>query len=468
MRVAWYYSVDGKVSEPLSWDDLRQAATDGKFGAEDFVWSKAFNSEWRKASTIESLFPPPKPDPATTPPPLPPPGDAPVVLHRHGPVAIELVPLASPFAEPEASTDVQPDATAKHDASRLKVKCLRALATGWRQTQHILFSSFSFRRWLLFALCVMFSLLYQHTSPDFLALVSQSSPTLQEIVKSNTLKLREGFAQMMEEDAGAPSQHGAVNRAGDAASLMGEAVRDASIGFVDWFKGPKNHTALAATGMWIFFIIVIGVWFNARGHVMFLTRLYMPDSPLFVSWSESDAAAKTLFRGLFFIRLLFKAAEITLLATMIRALADVPADVPTPNELLLQIFKAALLFWLVKTLLMGYIQDVIVPLIVLENKRFLPAFAAALRISGFWLVRYFAALLLVIAVTTMLIMSASLLFGPTAFITMGLLLPQPFFNALLLLPLHMLRRLWSLNIVFTLRPELRKAVPAVKTIRIVK
>jgi hypothetical protein len=32
----------------------------------------------------------------------------------------------------------------------------------------------------------------------------------------------------------------------------------------------------------------------------------------------------------------------------------------------------------------------------------------------------------------------------------------------------MLRRLWSLNIVFMLRPELRKAVPEIKTIRIVK
>ena len=70
MSVAWYFSVNAVPSGPLTWDELRQSAAEGKFGPEDFVWSSGSGSEWRKASTIESLFPKPEPSP----PPLPPPG----------------------------------------------------------------------------------------------------------------------------------------------------------------------------------------------------------------------------------------------------------------------------------------------------------------------------------------------------------------------------------------------------------
>jgi hypothetical protein len=67
-----------------------------------------------------------------------------------------------------------------------------------------------------------------------------------------------------------------------------------------------------------------------------------------------------------------------------------------------------------------------------------------------------------------LLMGVGVIFGLTAYLAIAMLIIQPLFGTLLLLPLHMLRRLWSLNIVFMLRPELREAVPEIKAIRIVK
>lgn len=456
MSVAWYFSVNAVPTGPLTWEELRQSAATGKFGSEDFVWSSGSGSEWRKASTIESLFP--KPDPS--PPPLPPPGDTAAAPRPRDPIAIEIVPIASPFAAPGA-------AAAEPDGGRPAVKCLQALATGWRETHRVLFSEFSFRRWFLFALCIMFTQLYQQNP---LALLSPSSRRggndkrierlgLQEVAESGVFKLQDVFAAMTAEG---PDKLSSI----EALTLFGTAARETSNALVKWFGETRDYGSLAAVGAVLFFVFAIGVWFSARGFVMFFTRLYVPDSPLFATWIEGDAAARTLFRGLFWIRLVFKAVQLVLAIAAIQALAAVPLDVPVPIELCSQIVGGALLFWLGDVLLMGYVTDFVIPLVVLENRKFVPAFFAALRISGLWLFRYLALLAGVFAAVMTLLMGVGAFFGITLAIAMLIMLP--FFSTLLLLPLHMLRRLWSLNIVFMLRPELRKAVPEIKAIRILK
>ena len=45
MSVAWYFSAQGAPTGPMSWDELRQSAAEGKFGAEDFVWSPGFGAD---------------------------------------------------------------------------------------------------------------------------------------------------------------------------------------------------------------------------------------------------------------------------------------------------------------------------------------------------------------------------------------------------------------------------------------
>lgn len=458
MSVAWYFSVNAVPTGPLTWDELRESAAGGKFGPEDFVWSSGSGSEWRKASTFESLFPRPEPSP----PPLPPPGDTPAVHRPREPIAIEIVPIASPFAVPGA-------AAAKPDDGRPAVKCLEALATGWRETHRVLFSEFSFRRWFLFALCIMFTLLYRQNPLAFLAPSGRSGGDeqrierlgLQEVAESGVFKLQDVFAAMTAEG---PERITNV----EALNLFGTAARESSIAMLKWFGSTQDYGGLAAAGAVLFFVFAIGVWFSARGFVMFFTRLYVPDSPLFATWIEGDAAARTLFRGLFCIRLVVKAAQLAFVVAAIRALAAVPLDVAVPIELLMKIIGGALLFWLGDALLMGYVHDFVVPLVVLENRKFVPALFAALRISGLWLIRYLAMLAGVFAVLMTLLMGVAVIFGLTAYLAIAMLIIQPLFGTLLLLPLHMLRRLWSLNIVFMLRPELREAVPEIKAIRIVK
>lgn len=459
MSVAWYYSVNAVLTGPLTWDELRQAAAEGRFGPEDYVWSSDSGPEWRQASTFESLFP--RPEAAL--PSMPSPDETPAIERARDPIAIEIVPITSPFAAPAVAADAKPG------AARSAVNCLQALAAGWRETYRVLFAEFSFRRWFLFALCVMFTLLYRQNPLAMFASGARRGGDdrrierlgLQEVVESGIFKLQETFSAMT---MGDPEKLSKV----DVLNLFGTAARETAIALVKWFRETKDYSGVAAIVAVLFFVFAIGVWFSSRGFAMFFTRLYVPDSPLFATWIEGDAAARTIFRGLFAIRLVFKAAQIVLAIAAVRALAAVPLDVPVPTELLTQILAGGMLLWLCDVLLMGYVQDFVVPLVVLENRKFVPALFAAVRISGFWLIRYLALLASVFTVLMLMLMGVGIVFGMTVYLAIAMLALQPLFGTLLLLPLHMLRRLWSLNIVFMLRPELREAVPEIKTIRILR
>ena len=44
-----------------------KAVEDGRLGPDDYIWSPSFGTEWRKASTMTGLFPPPEPPPPFAP-----------------------------------------------------------------------------------------------------------------------------------------------------------------------------------------------------------------------------------------------------------------------------------------------------------------------------------------------------------------------------------------------------------------
>ena len=71
MSVLWYTYSDGVRLGPMSWDEVREAARNGSLKPGDHVWTAGFGSEWRKAATLETLFPPPGKEKAGTPPPPP-------------------------------------------------------------------------------------------------------------------------------------------------------------------------------------------------------------------------------------------------------------------------------------------------------------------------------------------------------------------------------------------------------------
>ena len=72
--VLWYTYADGVRLGPMTWDEVRAAARDGSLKPDHYVWTAGYGAEWRKASTLETLFPPARPEgkpAAPEPPPAP-------------------------------------------------------------------------------------------------------------------------------------------------------------------------------------------------------------------------------------------------------------------------------------------------------------------------------------------------------------------------------------------------------------
>ena len=52
----WYYAKDDEQQGPISTQDLRQLATNGKLTPDDYVWKEGME-EWTPASQLKGLFP---------------------------------------------------------------------------------------------------------------------------------------------------------------------------------------------------------------------------------------------------------------------------------------------------------------------------------------------------------------------------------------------------------------------------
>ena len=74
----WFYSANGQALGPVTFNQLRQLAADGRLSPADLVWAEG-TPEWVAAGTVAGLLPP-----AHAPVPAPPP----VIPHpyAHGPV----------------------------------------------------------------------------------------------------------------------------------------------------------------------------------------------------------------------------------------------------------------------------------------------------------------------------------------------------------------------------------------------
>jgi hypothetical protein len=66
MEAVWYFVVNGVSTGPVSWAELKQAATAGKFGPGDLVWKEGM-PEWVPARTVADLFPGTAPTPPAPP-----------------------------------------------------------------------------------------------------------------------------------------------------------------------------------------------------------------------------------------------------------------------------------------------------------------------------------------------------------------------------------------------------------------
>lgn len=454
--VAWYYAKDGERRGPMPWDELRAAARAGAFGPGDLVWTPGYGAEWRKASALETLFPPPKPAPDA--PPGPGERDAPAAGGAAAPAAGDPLPAGpsvrvvlrdrSPF-EPE---------TPDHRAPDPRPSCLFSLRTALANTRVVLLRPFSLGRWLAFSVAVLLMLLGAQSE---WSLVPAASPTLRATAESAGLGavLESRLFTLPERWSGA-FRRGLVQA--DYAPLaddLGESLRDASARAVAWARGARARDRLAVFGGAALLLLVfcaMRAWFLARSWTLFVERVYRRDEPMLLSWLDARVPSRAIFRGVLAWRLALLALHAAAFGWAIVSLSRLPEGGAGADALA----SAALLVaapLLADALAMGFLRDFAVPRVVLLRRTFGAAVREALAALGAWYLRYLLLLgALALAVWLVLGQALALVLGAALAGLPSLMLVA---FAALATPWQLLRCLWSLDLFFRLCPQARALVP---------
>ena len=451
MSVIWYYARGGERRGPMSWDELRAAAHAGSFGAKDLVWTPGYGAEWRKASTLDALFPPPKPAGDAPPgpadreaasnaaaPDLPSPADAPRVRVR-------VFRDRSPF-EPETPDNRAPDP---------RPSCLFSLRTALANTRVVLMRPLSPPRPPAFSLPAPLMLLGAQSE---WSLVPAASPTLQRAARSA------GLGAVTESRlftfAGRwKKQLSAANITPQLVDDLGESMRDASARAVAWARGARTCDLLAVFGGGAALLLVFCVmrtWFLARSWTLFVERVYRRDEPILLSWFDAREPSRAVFRGVLAWRLALLALNAAVLAATVLALARLPEGA-AGGDAVCAVALALGAPLLADVLAMGFLRDFAVPRVVLHRRRFGAAVRESLAALGAWYVRYLLMLgLLAAAVWLVLANLLAIVFGP-AFGNGSA--PLLFLFAALATPWQLLRCLWTLDLLFRIDPAARALVP---------
>ena len=497
MNVTWYYAVGGERTGPVSWDAVRKAVEEKIIGPDDFVWSPAFGTEWRKASTLEGLFPPEKKETETPPEdsldnnenaglpesgaspesPQPPLKSIEELMEGLPPELAEKLKSRiprSPFTPPQTAADGSPPPPEP-------VVCLKSLSRGWQNTVTILFSNFSLRRWFIMAICVMLTMVSMPNPVTWLtSLAASGKPTSQASEMGLDQVMTSGVFELFGKLQSMPAEERASLTDEEQKEMFSDAVRDTAVGIRDWAAGSsssygtptsvdsvsmqsktkRERTKLILIGLLLYvFVVTINIWFATRGHSMLLIRVYAPDSFAISSWIAAQRPSSQLFRGMLTIKLVSVAIFCIVFVNAVSAIASLPADSPDLYTTVMRHGFALMAILIIDRVLIGYVADFVTPHVILEGRSFISAFAETFSYIGFWLLRYLFLLCLAYLLFGTTIFLVGMLFGMSALMALLLVGSMPFLAAILMLPLHLLRRLWTLDMVFRKRPDLRLAVP---------
>lgn len=475
MSVVWYTYADGIRLGPMSWDELRAAARDGSLKPDHWVWTAGYGAEWRRAATLETLFPPAKSAEESPPPPPPGPGEragetaAPPGADgrssaradaRPGPpdaaadaLRFRLRAERSPFEPPPGS----PDADA-----RRPLHCLAALGTAWYNMRLVLFVPFSFRRWLLFSVAA-FLVLIGAQSELFVAPAAIGAtdgagrPAAAAAAGRNAQESKLAAFAARWQDGSA-----AAEAADDPAAIQAEfaeALRADCTAVRDWARRrlAGGWPALLFTGL-VLIYAALRAWFLSRAWTLLVHHVYRRDEPAFLAWTDSAGPSRAVFRAVFALRVLFVALYAFVAATAVSFFAEFPAGAPLPPLSLPLASGAFTLLLLADAAAMAILRDCVVPRAMLLRTTVRGALAALRRDAGWWLLRYFGAL---VVVSLLFGLAVAALTGLVAAVVsvLGLSWLATFLLAALVMPLQLWRTLWSLDLLFRQHPELRAAVP---------
>lgn len=431
MNVVWYYSVKGVRTGPVEWSVLRDAIRNGTIGPDDYVWTPGYGTEWRKASTFSHLFPSAGEEKGTSEEP-------------GAPSEPKEVPPPRPSGERSPFSPREPDGRKPE-----RVRVYAAYSLAFRNLCTILFSPFSFFRYIAFALATFLCVLGSQSEFRTLMASSQTANDrpwerleLGDVFDSSLF----GFTKRWTDERGSLRPEASTRQAEMLADL-GNGLRDFSRRMIAWSneKAGAHAGMLCFLGFLLALLAALCAWFSARGRLLLLAQVYRRDSPVFFTWTRIRRVSGTYFRALFLIRLGFAVAYASYALQYTVRFASVPDAETVDPGLLAQFLFVGCAISFFELLLGSFIRDFVTPHLLLNRPTFGSAFRAAVCDLGFWYVRYLLLLWLFSAIVLVLL-APLLKWSPLVFS----LAASPFF---------LWRSLWALGIVFRRHPDLRYSVP---------
>ena len=382
----WYYARDGVRHGPFEEDRLSSMARSGRLRPDDHVWNETMGDRWAEASSIEGLFS--KDSSAGTddaPPPLP--------------------------VQAIAGSDEHPWLPASE-----RISVIAPIAVAWRHMVFILFRTFDIGKWFAMAFSGWLACLgegHGGFSTNWNWKSDQGDTPWNELN-------RETIQQTLEE--------------------------------VRMFLVPYRQLmawALPAAAVMILLFLVVGLWIRSRGKFMFLDNVVHNRGEIKEPWGVFAEHGNSLFRWTLVFRALALVLQLPILALAatnillpaFREWRFDPAMVPT----------AVLcgVLWLVTGVVLGYVsrflEDFVIPIMYRLDLTAMEAWGRFLSLlkGHFWRFVWYgifhgllAGVAGSVAVMAMLIACCCLL---------GCLLVFPYLGAVVVLPLTVFFRAYSLS-----------------------
>lgn len=463
--VVWYYSVKGKISSPLSWEELCDAVKEQKFGPDDLVWTKSFGKEWRKASTLEGLF-----------------GDS---------VQIE-IPIVEESEQTQTTTleseqVLEPEPTNIEDMSsdeqqqeapvvKQRVGVFLGLRRAYYGMLGILFATpFNIMRWIPLAVALF---LASQMSTKFVmnatnAFLSNDKSVASKLTENKAeLGLPEEFfttgvfaeawknevadVQSFLEEQQTLSQEELTKQLLEKYNRIFNGVGETCSYLWRWFKSFNGIVILGTVFMMSFLLKLALYWFGSRGQFMAMARCYNPTEPFSVTWRSVASASNRFFRLLVVVELIVSAIYLALTLTVIRYAAIAFDTQAISVEKFILYMTWLCLFYFVNMFINYYLKSFVALPVLLENKRI--TFRYIFRGFGAWVIRFG------IIYTILLIGLQSVLGYVGGVVGAGLIqmiFTMPITGQLLALPVFVIHLLWTMDITIQMRPELAKKRPPI-------
>ncbi len=398
----WYYILDGERFGPVREDELRAMIADGRLEPDSLVWNESMGEDWAEVNSVPKLAAP-SPQPEAE---LP---------------ADPYAPLEPEQPAPPPLDQVAIDGTA-YDGS---VSCTTPFGRAWARMVRILFSPFDIGKWFALGLSAWLATWDEGRGGGNFRVPNtsgggpqQGSPDPDEVWQ----KITEFTRNIIEE--------------------MNPAIAIAVV-----------------VGVLIFIVLgLVMLWLNSRGKLMFLDNVLKNRAEISEAWHDTQQPGNSLFRWnigfgivcFLALALLIALIVLTIVVPCMRANGFAPAALPA----IILLTLAWIIFAIVAGAIRRFRDDFVVPIMYSTNSMCTAAWGQFLGLMRPQLGAFVVYLLF------RLLLSIGAAFGllVVALITCcvgGCLFSLPYIGAVILLPVHVFFRAYSLEYLAQFGEEYR-------------